>query len=95
MLHDLSGHGNDLRVTRPHHSEPEILTWSGEHHGDQPAHAGLRFDGGKGPDRGAVLTTSATAPLNSEKFTGGYRGATATPERPPAGRPTSRRAASM
>ncbi|MEV6127330.1 LamG-like jellyroll fold domain-containing protein [Streptomyces violaceusniger] len=72
VLRDLSGHGNDLRVTRLHDSEPEILTWSGEHHGDQPAHASLRFDGGKAPDRGAVLTTSATAPLNSEKFTRGY-----------------------
>ncbi|NEW70420.1 LamG-like jellyroll fold domain-containing protein [Streptomyces rhizosphaericus] len=72
VIRDLSGHGNDLRVSRLHDSAPEILTWSGEHHGDQPAHASLRFDGGKDPDRGAVLTTSATAPLNSEKFTGGY-----------------------
>ncbi|NUH40950.1 metallophosphoesterase [Streptomyces samsunensis] len=72
VIRDLSGHGNDLRVTRLHDSKPEILTWSGDHHRDQPAHASLRFDGGKAPDRGATLTTSATAPLNSEKFTSGY-----------------------
>ncbi|MEU9969691.1 LamG-like jellyroll fold domain-containing protein [Streptomyces malaysiensis] len=72
VVRDLSGHGNDLRVTRLHDSKPEILTWSGDHHRDQPAHASLRFDGGKAPDRGAALTTSATAPLNSEKFTSGY-----------------------
>ncbi|MFD8280080.1 LamG-like jellyroll fold domain-containing protein [Streptomyces solisilvae] len=72
VVRDLSGHGNDLRVTRLHDSKPEILTWSGDHHRDQPAHASLRFDGGKAPDRGATLTTSATAPLNSEKFTSGY-----------------------
>ncbi|WP_458089652.1 LamG-like jellyroll fold domain-containing protein [Streptomyces malaysiensis] len=72
VVRDLSGHGNDLRVTRLHDSKPEILTWSGDHHRDQPAHASLRFDGGKAPDRGATLATSATAPLNSEKFTSGY-----------------------
>ncbi|AQA15200.1 LamG-like jellyroll fold domain-containing protein [Streptomyces malaysiensis] len=72
VVRDLSGHGNDLRVTRLHDSKPEILTWSGDHHRDQPAHASLRFDGGKAPDRGATLTTSTTAPLNSEKFTSGY-----------------------
>ncbi|MFF0516873.1 LamG-like jellyroll fold domain-containing protein [Streptomyces sp. NPDC004250] len=72
VVRDLSGHGNDLRVTRLHDSGPEILTWSGDHHRDQPTHASLRFDGGKSPDRGATLTTYATAPLNSEKFTGGY-----------------------
>nr|WP_257040503.1 LamG domain-containing protein [Streptomyces sp. OK228] len=51
---------------------PNALTWSADHHPGQPAHASLRFDGGKSPDRGAVLTTAAGAALNSEKFTGGY-----------------------
>ncbi|MHA4817479.1 LamG-like jellyroll fold domain-containing protein [Streptomyces aculeolatus] len=69
---DLSGNGNDLTVRRLHDSGPAALTWSDGHHEGQPAHASLRFDGGKGPDRGAILTTAAGAPLNSEKFTSGY-----------------------
>ncbi|MFC9429479.1 LamG-like jellyroll fold domain-containing protein [Streptomyces sp. NPDC056987] len=72
VIRDLSGHGNDLTAARLHDSGPGALTWSDDHHRGQPAHASLRFDGGKNPDRGAVLTTSARAPLNSEKFTSGY-----------------------
>ncbi|MFJ6569211.1 LamG-like jellyroll fold domain-containing protein [Streptomyces sp. NPDC091292] len=72
VIRDLSGHGNDLTASRLHDSGAEALTWSDDHHFGQPAHASLRFDGGKGPDRGAILTTSARAPLNSEKFTSGY-----------------------
>ncbi|UUN30558.1 LamG-like jellyroll fold domain-containing protein [Streptomyces sp. FIT100] len=72
VVRDLSGHGNDLTASRLHSGAPEVLTWSTEHHRGQPAHASLRFDGGKQPDRGAVLTTAAHAPLNSEKFTSGY-----------------------
>lgn len=72
VVRDLSGHGNDLTVSRLHTSAPEVLTFSSEHHPGQPAHASLRFDGGKGPDRGAILTTGPRAPLNSEKFLRGY-----------------------
>ncbi|MFE0862567.1 LamG-like jellyroll fold domain-containing protein [Streptomyces rochei] len=72
VVRDLSGHGNDLTAGRLHHSGPEALTWSADHHPGQPAHASLRFDGGKGPDRGAVLRTGARAPLNSERFPRGY-----------------------
>lgn len=72
VARDLSGNGNDLAVRLLHDSAAEVLTWSAEHHTGQPAHASLRFDGGKGPDRGAVLTTKATAPLNSMKFRKGF-----------------------
>ncbi|MFG3658772.1 LamG-like jellyroll fold domain-containing protein [Streptomyces sp. NPDC047706] len=72
VVRDLSGNGNDLTVSRLHTSGPDALTWSGDHHPGQPAHASLRFDGGKNPDRGAILTTAAQAPLNAEKFTRGY-----------------------
>ncbi|MFD7407897.1 LamG-like jellyroll fold domain-containing protein [Streptomyces sp. NPDC059866] len=72
VVRDLTGNGNDLTVSRLHSSGPEALTWSLDHHPGQPAHASLRFDGGKSPDRGAVLRTAAQAPLNSEKFTRGY-----------------------
>ncbi|MFI0423928.1 LamG-like jellyroll fold domain-containing protein [Spongiactinospora sp. 9N601] len=72
VVRDLSGNGNDLTVTRLHDSAAGALTWSDEHHGDQPAHASLRFDGGKSPDRGAVLRTAAGARLNAAKFESGY-----------------------
>lgn len=72
VARDLSGNGNDLRVERLHASGPSALRWSSEHHDAQPAHASLRFDGGQSPDRGAVLRSGATAPINSEKFQSGY-----------------------
>ncbi|MER7812867.1 LamG-like jellyroll fold domain-containing protein [Streptomyces sp900116325] len=72
VARDLSGHGNDLRVQLLHDSASKALTWSGDHHTEQPAHASLRFDGGKSPDRGAILTTAAQAPLNSLTFTSGF-----------------------
>jgi hypothetical protein len=72
VVKDLTGNGNDLTVRRLHSSGADALTWSADHHEGQPAHASLRFDGGKNPDRGAVLTTSARAALNSEKFLRGY-----------------------
>ncbi|MET8130403.1 LamG-like jellyroll fold domain-containing protein [Streptomyces sp. NPDC005251] len=72
VVRDLTGHGNDLTVSRLHASGPAVLTWSGDHHPGQPAHASLHFDGGKSPDRGAILTTGAQAALNSAKFTRGY-----------------------
>ncbi|MFB7274382.1 LamG-like jellyroll fold domain-containing protein [Streptomyces sp. NPDC056244] len=72
VARDLTGNGNDLTVSRLHSSGADALTWSEEHHTGQPAHASLRFNGGKSPDRGAILTTSANAPLNSTTFTSGY-----------------------
>ncbi|PRX48245.1 calcineurin-like phosphoesterase family protein [Prauserella shujinwangii] len=72
VARDLSGHGNDLTVQRLHSSGPGVLTFSAEHHETQPAHASLRFDGGKNPDRGAVLRTGPDAPLNSMTFERGY-----------------------
>jgi hypothetical protein len=72
LVRDLTGNGNDLTVRRLTGGGPDTLTWSADHHPGQPAHASLRFDGGKDPDRGAILTTSARAALNSEKFLHGY-----------------------
>ncbi|MER7576139.1 LamG-like jellyroll fold domain-containing protein [Streptomyces sp. NPDC126514] len=71
-VRDLTGNGNDLTVSRLHSSGPDALTWSDDHHPGQPAHASLRFDGGKSPDRGAILTTAPDAPVNSATFTRGY-----------------------
>ncbi|MFE9922529.1 LamG-like jellyroll fold domain-containing protein [Streptomyces sp. NPDC005774] len=71
-VRDLTGNGNDLSLQLLHDSAADIVTWSADHHGDQPAHASLRFDGGKQPDRGAVLTTKSGAPLNSSTFRSGF-----------------------
>ncbi|MEU9887885.1 LamG-like jellyroll fold domain-containing protein [Sphaerisporangium sp. NPDC051011] len=72
VVRDLTGQGNDLVVQRLNSSAPGVLTWSSEHHTGQPAHASLRFDGGKNPDRGAILEAVAGAPVNSMKFRSGY-----------------------
>ena len=68
---DLSGHGNDL--TRVSLSGGDTaLTWSAEHHVNQPAHASLHFQGGRNPARGAYLRTADHAPLNAQTFERGY-----------------------
>ncbi len=72
VVRDLSRHGNDLTVRRLAGSPEDVLTLSPEHHVGQPAHASLFFDGGKDPNRGALLRTGDSAPLNSMKFLGGY-----------------------
>lgn len=71
-VHDLSGHGNNLTLLTVPGSAGDALTWSDDHHPDQPAHASLRFVGGKNPLHGAYLTTGTHAPLNTETFTHGY-----------------------
>jgi hypothetical protein len=72
VARDLTGNGNDLTLQRLHASAPEVVTWSAEHHPGQPAHASLRFDGGKGPDRGAILRAADGAPINTMTFRDGY-----------------------
>jgi hypothetical protein len=71
-VRDLSGQGNHLTVRRLANSSAETLTLSEDHHVGAPAHASLRFDGGKNPDHGAILRTADGAPLNSAKFLDGY-----------------------
>ncbi|MEW1773478.1 LamG-like jellyroll fold domain-containing protein [Streptomyces sp. NPDC086777] len=71
-IHDLTGHGNDLTVVSLPGSAADALTWSADHHPDQPGHASLQFAGGRNPVHGAYLTTGATAPLNAETFKDGY-----------------------
>lgn len=71
-VRDLSGRGNDLTLVTVPGSAADALTWSDDHHPDQPGHASLRFAGGKNPLHGAYLTTGARAPLNAETFPRGY-----------------------
>ncbi|CAM4205370.1 LamG-like jellyroll fold domain-containing protein [Kibdelosporangium persicum] len=72
VARDLTGNGNDLTVQYLHSSTPDVLTWSQDHHDNQPAHASLTFAGGKQPDRGAILRAGNTAPINSMRFESGY-----------------------
>jgi hypothetical protein len=71
-IRDLSGHGNDLTLVTTPGTAAGALTWTSDHHPDQPAHASLRFTGGKNPLHGAYLTTAAKAALNAETFSKGY-----------------------
>lgn len=72
VARDLTGNGNDLVAERLHASPADVLTWSTDHHDAAPAHASLRFDGGKEPDRGAVLRAVPHAPINRMTFRSGY-----------------------
>jgi hypothetical protein len=70
---DQSGNGNDLTTqVTVHGSVGDTLTWSSDHHPDQPGHASLYFNGGQNPLHGSYLTTAAEAPLNKETFPNGY-----------------------
>jgi hypothetical protein len=69
---DLSGHGNDLTLATVPGSASNALTWSSEHHPDQPGQASLYFNGGQNPLHGAYLTTGRGAALNKETFASGY-----------------------
>jgi hypothetical protein len=71
-IRDLSGKGNDLTVATVPGTAADALTWSADHHPDQPGHASLKFAGGRNPVHGSYLTTGAKAPLNSETFRSGY-----------------------
>ncbi|MBL1086028.1 metallophosphoesterase [Streptomyces actinomycinicus] len=68
-VRDLSGRGNDLTVVGVGGG---TLTWSSDHHPDQPGHGSLEFRGDKSPLRGAYLRTVDGAPLNSATFQHGY-----------------------
>jgi hypothetical protein len=72
VVRDLTGHGNDLTVRRLANSTGDTLRLTTEHHLGAPAHASLFFDGGKNPDRGAILQSGANAAINNNKFLNGY-----------------------
>ncbi|RPF37721.1 LamG-like jellyroll fold domain-containing protein [Streptomyces sp. TLI_185] len=68
-VRDLSGRGNDLSLVTVGGG---ALTWSSDHHPDQPGHGSLEFQGFKSPLKGAYLKTVDGAPLNSATFKDGY-----------------------
>ncbi|MGW1744722.1 LamG-like jellyroll fold domain-containing protein [Streptomyces sp. NPDC002092] len=68
-VRDLSGRGNDLTLVTVGGG---ALSWSSDHHPDQPGHGSLEFQGYKSPLKGAYLKTVDGAPLNSATFKDGY-----------------------
>ncbi|MFF7259175.1 LamG-like jellyroll fold domain-containing protein [Streptomyces sp. NPDC008159] len=69
IVRDRSGHGNDLTLVTVGGGS---LSYSADHHPDQPGHGSLEFHGGKPPLKGAYLRTVDGAPLNSATFEDGY-----------------------
>jgi len=67
---DLSGSGNDLAVAHRPGAQSDALTWSADHHPDQPSHGSVFFRGG--PAAGDYLKTVAGAPLNASTVAGGF-----------------------
>ena len=72
VVKDRTGHGNDLVLKTVPGTPAHALTWTGDHHPDQPAHAGLVFAGQGNPVSGAYLQTVDRAPINRETFARGY-----------------------
>ncbi|MFI6460665.1 LamG-like jellyroll fold domain-containing protein [Streptomyces sp. NPDC050538] len=72
VVKDQAGHGNDLVLKTVPGAPAHALTWTGDHHPDQPAHAGLVFAGQGNPVSGAYLQTVDQAPLNRETFDRGF-----------------------
>ncbi|MFC3574065.1 LamG-like jellyroll fold domain-containing protein [Streptomyces yaanensis] len=68
-VRDVSGRGNDLTLITVNGGS---LTWSSDHHPDQPGHGSLEFQGYKSPLKGAYLRTVDGAPIDSATFRNGY-----------------------
>jgi hypothetical protein len=72
VVKDQTGKGNDLVLRSAPGTPAHALTWTGDHHPDQPGHAGLVFAGEGNPVSGTYLQTVDKAPINGETFAGGY-----------------------
>ncbi|WP_031073878.1 LamG-like jellyroll fold domain-containing protein [Streptomyces sp. NRRL WC-3742] len=69
---DLTGQGNDLVWQSAPGTPDGALTWSADHHPDQPGHGSLLFKGTRSPVHGSYLQTVPTAPINRETFERGF-----------------------
>ncbi len=72
IVKDLTGQGNDLYPQSAPGTPDGGLTWSSQHHPDQPGHGSLLFRGTRSPVRGTYLQTAPNAPLNRETFERGF-----------------------
>ncbi|MBO1419287.1 LamG-like jellyroll fold domain-containing protein [Streptomyces sp. FH025] len=72
VVKDLAGQGNDLLLRIAPGTPEPALTWSAEHHPDQPGHGSVLFDGKRSPVRGGYLETVPNAPVNRETFERGF-----------------------
>lgn len=69
---DQAGHGNDLVFQQVPGTGPHALTWTTDHHPDQPGHGSLAFAGQGNPVSGAYFQTVDQAPINAETFPHGF-----------------------
>ena len=72
VVKDQTGLGNDLVFQTVSGTPADALTWSADHHPDQPGHASLVFAGQGSPLSGSYLQTVPHAPLNAATFAHGY-----------------------
>jgi hypothetical protein len=72
VIRDQTSNGNDLVLESVSGTPAHALTWTGDHHPDQPGHAALVFAGEGNPVSGAYFQTVDGAPINSETFAHGY-----------------------
>ncbi|MEK2494481.1 LamG-like jellyroll fold domain-containing protein [Kitasatospora purpeofusca] len=72
IVKDLTGQGNDLYPQSAPGTPDGGLTWSSDHHPDQPGHGSLLFRGTRSPVQGTYLQTAPNAPLNRETFERGF-----------------------
>ncbi|MFC1414766.1 LamG-like jellyroll fold domain-containing protein [Streptacidiphilus sp. N1-12] len=71
-VQDQAGNGNDLVLQQVPGTPAHALTWTTDHHPDQPGHGSLVFAGQGGPVSGAYFQTVDRAPINRETFQHGY-----------------------
>lgn len=71
-IKDLTGQGNDLVLRTVAGTPAHSLTWTDDHHPDQPGHGALVFAGQGNPVSGAYLQTLDRAPINRETFRHGF-----------------------
>ncbi|MHA3701929.1 LamG-like jellyroll fold domain-containing protein [Jatrophihabitans sp. YIM 134969] len=69
-VRDLTGHGNDLVVAHRTGAPADAVTWTTDHHPDQPAHGSIDLAGGR--DTGLYLQTVPKAPMNAATFPRAY-----------------------
>ncbi|MEW1860913.1 LamG-like jellyroll fold domain-containing protein [Streptomyces sp. NPDC088194] len=72
VVKDQAGHGNDLELRSVPGTAAHALTWTGDHHPDQPGHGSLVFAGQGNPVTGAYFRTVDGAPINARTFARGY-----------------------
>ncbi|MFF4554143.1 LamG-like jellyroll fold domain-containing protein [Streptomyces sp. NPDC001422] len=72
VVRDRTGNGNDLAFQQVAGTPAHALTWTADHHPDQPGHGSVVLAGRGNPVSGAFFETVAKAPINAETFPRGF-----------------------